>query len=61
MIVGVAIQVLRAFVPGVEMPADFASQINTLVDILFAVVPIVAGWFASESRAKVKALSGMVE
>ena len=56
MLVGIALQVLRVFVPGVSVPEGFETEVNLLVDSLFAVVPVMAGWFKSESADNVKNL-----
>lgn len=57
MIVGVGLQVIRAFFPDLPMPEDFEGVLNTIVNSLFIVVPVIVGWFAKESEAQIAKLS----
>ena len=56
MLVGVALQVLRNFFPAVEIPGDFQPAVETLINSLFVVIPVVAAWFKRESAQKVAKL-----
>ena len=56
MLVGVALQLLRSFLPDLETPENLEAHVNALVDALFAIVPVLAGWLTKESPKNVKGL-----
>ncbi len=57
-LVGIALQVLRAFVPDIELPAGFdATVVDTLANIFLVIVPVGAGWFKKESSVELAKLS----
>jgi len=57
LLVGVVLQVLRVFVPTLPMPEDFETQIASLVDVLFVIIPVFVGWFTKESAEQVENLT----
>ena len=56
LIVGIVLQALRVFLPDLPTPAEFQTQVNVLVDSLFVVIPVIAGWFKKESAVKIREL-----
>ncbi len=56
LVVGVAIQVLRVFLPDLSVSGDFEAAVNGLVDVLFVIIPVAVGWFKKESQSNVDAL-----
>lgn len=55
-IVGIALQFLRVLAPDLHVPDGFEGQIETLVNALLAVVPIVVAWFVPERQSNIAAL-----
>lgn len=53
--VGLVLQALRMFL-GLEVPADFGPALEMLVNSLYIIVPVVAGWFVKERDSTVAAL-----
>ena len=56
MVLGVVIQLLRAFFPGLDFGADFEGSAKAIVEALYVLVPIAAGWFTSERAVLVAGL-----
>lgn len=55
-LVGVLLSVVRIFFPELDVPEDFEATVSGLIDALFVVVAVVAGWFTKESAAEVAKL-----
>jgi ACR3 family arsenite efflux pump ArsB len=53
LIIGVVIQVLRVFVPALEVPDNFGSLLNSVIESIWVVIPIIAGWFTKESQENI--------
>ncbi len=51
-----ALQVARGFGLELHAPEDFGQSVEILVNSLYAVIPVVAGWFTPESAAQVARL-----
>ncbi len=49
LIVGMALQFVKAFFPDLDFGEDFEGAVQGLIDSLYVVVPVVAGWFTKES------------
>ena len=55
-ILGVALQTLRTFFPSLDFGGEFEGAARALIDALYVLIPIVAGWFVKEPQANVDAL-----
>ena len=53
---GVVLQVVRVFFPQIDIGADFEGAAEALIDSLYVIVPVIAGWFVKESGETVAGL-----
>ena len=53
---GLAIQILRVFFPGLDFGEEFEGSAKALVEALYVIVPIVIGWFVPETVASIDRL-----
>ena len=49
-VVGVVLGVLRAVVPGLDVGEEFQMAVEGLINALFVIIPVAAGWFAKETK-----------
>ncbi len=53
---GVVLQVVRVFFPNLDVGDDFEGAAKAIIESIYVLVPIIAGWFVKESPATVAAL-----
>lgn len=53
---GLVIQILRVVLPDLDFGSEFEGAAEALVESIYVLVPIVAGWFTPESRAQIARL-----
>ena len=53
---GVILQVVKVFFPGLDLGDGFEGAAEALIDSLYIIVPIVISWFVKESPATVSKL-----
>ncbi len=56
MLVGFALGLLRVFLPDLPVPDDFEEVVAALINGVFVVLAVVAGFFKMESAKKIAAL-----
>ena len=56
MIVGFVLGLVRVFLPDLGVPEDFEEVVAALINGIFVVIAVVAGWFKRESNEKVNKL-----
>ncbi len=56
-VVGLFLQVLRVFIPSLEVPDDFGMVLGGLVESLYVIIPVVIGWFVPEREATIDGLT----
>lgn len=57
LLLGVFLQIIRNFFPALEIPTDFEKTLETLVNVLYVVIPVVAAWFTKETENTVRGLT----
>jgi hypothetical protein len=57
LVVGMALQFLKAFFPTLDFGEEFEGGIEGLIDSLYVVIPVVIGWFTKESEAQMAKLA----
>ncbi len=53
---GVVLQVVRVFFPSLDVGEDFEGAAKAVIEAVYVLVPIIAGWFVKESPATADAL-----
>ena len=53
MIVGFVLGLVRVFLPDLPVPEDFEEVVAALVNGIFVVIAVVAGWLKRETQEKV--------
>jgi len=56
MVLGLVLGVVRAFFPELDLGEDFQTAAESLVNALFVLIPIGAGWFSKESQDQIDKL-----
>ena len=51
LVVGMVLQFIKAFFPGLDFGDGFDGAVEGLIDSLYVVIPVVLGWFTKESAA----------
>ena len=56
MLIGLALGLLRVFLPDLPVPEGFEEVVAAVVNGVFVIVAVAMGWLKKESALKVKAL-----
>ena len=56
MIVGLALGLVRVFLPDFQVPEDFQTVVSAVINGVFVIIAVVAGYFKRENQAKVNDL-----
>lgn len=56
MIVGLVLGLVRVFLPDLPMPEDFQEVVGAVINGVFVIIAVVAGWLKKESLSKVRDL-----
>jgi hypothetical protein len=52
----VVLQLVRVFFPALDFGAEFEGAAKALIEALYVLIPVAAGWFTKESEALVHGL-----